>query len=149
MIVSALVFCLGLAVAAVAVWFGGAPAKVAFYALNEGAEQVGWDLGEVARPKSFMPIVLVASTAAAVLGAFAFMASVTWGSMRYQPRRRVARAWRNRPGTAAPALAASSPAATSPAALPAGPEPAAAAFEALPLGSITAGDPLDFAPPER
>jgi hypothetical protein len=151
---STLVFCLGFAVAVVAVWFGGAPQNVALYAVNEGAGLAGWDLGSVARPKSFMPIVLVVSTATAVLGAFAFMASVAWVLLRYQPRRRIARVWRARPG-ATPAVRVTAPAVTSPNALPApdalpaDPEPATAtaALETTSRGTITTGDPLDYAPP--
>ncbi len=145
-IVSAMAFCLGLAVAIVAVWLGGAPKNVALYAVNAGAHQVGWDLGAAARPKSFMPIVLVVSTVVTVLSAFAFAASVAWSAIRYQPRRRLARAWRSRPGVAR-ALVRPAPV-PPPHALPAAPE-RTTAVETSPLGSMTVGDPLDFAPPER
>jgi hypothetical protein len=141
-ILGALAFCLGFTVACVAIWFGNAPKDVALFAVNKGTQFAGLEIGSAARPRSsFMPIALVVSTVVAVLGAFSLTMSVIWASIRYQPRRRVARAWRNRPG--APPVLEPAPAA---AALNTASKSAAPAI-AIPPG-MTTGDPLDFAPPE-
>lgn len=142
-ILGSLAFCLGFAVVCVAIMFGNAPKNVALFAVNKGTQLAGLDIGSAARPRSsFMPIALVVSTVVTVLGAFTLTMSVIWASIRYQPRRRVARAYRNRPG--APQVLEPAPAA---AVLNTALESAAPAIAVPPRG-MTTGDPLDFAPPE-